>query len=304
MVPDPDGGWFDHDNFHRSQMMECLTFFLKNGLNLVISIAIGGVCLLGNAHADDKLMVLASTTSPEQSGLFGAILPKFKAKTGISVRVVALGTGLALDMARRGEADAVFVHDRFAEEKFIAEEHGMDRRTVMHNDFILVGPKNDPAEVKSAKDIITALQKIAKNQSIFVSRNDRSGTHALEMRLWRETKVDPKKLELSWYWRSDSGMGPALSTSAHLDAYTISDRGTWLYLRKNFPNLEILIDGDKDKRLLNVYSIILVNPKKHPHAKTDLAKSLADWFVSEAGQEAIREFKVGKQSLFMPGVPN
>ncbi len=283
--------------------MKRLSVCLKNGLIFVISIAIGGGCLLGNAHATGKLMVLASTTSPEQSGLFGAILPKFKAKTGISVRVVALGTGMALDMARRGEADAVFVHDRFAEENFIAEGHGMDRRTVMHNDFILVGPKNDPAGVKSTEDIITALQKVAKAQSVFVSRNDRSGTHALEMRLWKETKIDPKKLELSWYWRSDSGMGPALSTSSHLGAYTISDRGTWLYLRKNFPNLEILIDGAKDKRLLNVYSVILVNPAKHPQAKRDLAKSLADWFVSESGQEAIREFKVGEQSLFTPGAP-
>jgi tungstate transport system substrate-binding protein len=284
--------------------MKNLSFFLGGALKLVVLAAFGSSIMLPSAtRAEEKLMVLASTTSPEQSGLFGAILPKFKSQTGISVRVVALGTGLALDMARRGEADAVFVHDRIAEEKFVAEGHGLDRRTVMHNDFILVGPKDDPAGIKSTADIIEALQKIAKKQVTFVSRNDRSGTHALEMRLWKDTKVDPKKLDLSWYWRSDSGMGPALSTTSHLDAYTISDRGTWLYLHKNFPNLEVLIDGAKDKRMLNVYSVIPVNPEKHPHVKKDLARSLADWLVSKSGQEAIRDFKVNGRTMFTPGKP-
>jgi tungstate transport system substrate-binding protein len=249
------------------------------------------------ASAQERFIVVASTTSTEQSGLFGAILPAFEKDSGIKVRVVALGTGQALDLARRGDADVVFVHARAAEEKFLAEGHGVKRFPVMYNDFVLIGPKGDPAKVAGGKDILEALKKVQAAQAPFVSRGDRSGTHVAELELWKEAGIALDKAKGPWYRDTGQGMGPALNTAASMNAYILADRGTWLAFR-NRGDLAILVEGDR--RLFNQYGIMLVNPDKHPNVKQDLARKFVEWVVSPAGQKAIADYRIGGEQLFFP----
>src|SRR4029453_8261738 len=249
------------------------------------------------AIAHDRFIVVASTTSTEQSGLFGYLLPQFEKKTGIQVRVVALGTGQALDLARRGDADVVFVHARAAEEKFIAEGEGVKRVPVMYNDFVLIGPKTDPAKVAGSKDIVAALKKIEDARAPFLSRGDQSGTHIAELDLWKASGIDLEKSKGAWYRDTGQGMGPALNTAASMNAYILADRGSWLSFR-NRADLAIVVEGDK--RLFNQYGVILVNPDKHPNVKKDLGQAFIDWLVSPKGQAAIASYKVGGEQLFFP----
>jgi tungstate transport system substrate-binding protein len=249
------------------------------------------------AHAADSFITVASTTSTEQSGLFRHILPIFEQKTGIRVRVVALGTGQALDMGRRGDADVVFVHDEGAEEKFVAEGYGVKRLPVMYNDFVLIGPKSDPAGVKGGKDITEAFRKIRTAQAPFVSRGDKSGTHAAELRLWKIAGIEMPAAKGPWYRETGSGMGPALNTASSMNAYILADRGTWLSF-KNRGDLAILVEGDQ--RLFNQYGVILVNPARHKHVKEDMGRSFINWIVSPEGQRAIAAYKVGGEQLFFP----
>jgi tungstate transport system substrate-binding protein len=251
---------------------------------------------LAPAHAQDKFIVVASTTSTEQSGLFGHLLPQFKQASGIDVRVVALGTGQALDMGRRGDADVVFVHDQVAEEKFVAEGFGLQRRPVMYNDFVLIGPKSDPAGTRG-NDITAALGKLAASNAAFVSRGDKSGTHAAELRYWKAAGVDVAAAKPAGYKECGCGMGPALNIAASSNAYVLADRGTWLSF-KNRADLAVLVEGDK--RLFNQYGVIVVNPAKHPHVRKDLAQAFADWLVSPAGQNAIAAYRIGGEQLFFP----
>ena len=250
-----------------------------------------------NAHAQDKSIVVASTTSTEQSGLFGHILPMFTRKIGIEVRVVALGTGQALDVGRRGDADVVFVHDRAAEDKFVAEGYGVDRRDVMYNDFVLIGPKADPVKVAGGKDITAALKKIADAKAPFVSRGDKSGTHAAELRYFKSAGVDPTEGRGAWYRETGSGMGPALNTASSMNAYILADRGTWLSFR-NRGGLGIVVEGDR--KLFNPYGVILVNPAKHANVKKAAGLAFMDWLVSNEGQAAIASYKIGGEQLFFP----
>jgi tungstate transport system substrate-binding protein len=249
------------------------------------------------ALAQDKFIVVASTTSTEQSGLFGYLLPIFQKKAGIQVRVVALGTGQALDLARRGDADVVFVHARSAEEKFLAEGQGVKRFPVMYNDFVLIGPKSDPAKVAGGRDILEALKKVKAAQAPFVSRGDRSGTHIAELDLWKASGIDIAKEKGPWYRDTGQGMGPALNTAAAMNAYILSDRGTWISF-KNRGDLVIAVEGDK--RLFNQYGVMLVNPEKHPNVKKELGQTFVDWVISPEGQKAISEYKIGGEQLFFP----
>ena len=249
------------------------------------------------AVAQEKFIVVASTTSTEQSGLFGHILPAFQTKTGIQVRVVALGTGQALDLARRGDADVVFVHARSAEEKFLAEGHGVKRFPVMYNDFVLIGPKSDPAKVAGGKDILEALKKLKSAAAPFVSRGDRSGTHIAELDLWKLAGIDIAKDKGPWYKDTGQGMGPALNTASAMNGYILSDRGTWISF-KNRGDLVIEVEGDK--RLFNQYGVMLVNPEKHPNVKKELGQAFVDWVISPEGQRAIAEYKIGGEQLFFP----
>jgi len=253
---------------------------------------------LPEASAADaaRYITVASTTSTENSGLFDHLLPMFLEKTGIAVRVVALGTGQALDIARRGDADVVFVHDEAAEEKFVAEGFGIARQAVMYNDFLLVGPQSDPARVVG-KDITTALQAIKAAQAPFVSRGDRSGTHAAELRLWADAGVDIDASKGPWYRETGAGMGAALNTAAAMDAYAISDRGTWLSFT-NRGALTIVVEGDE--RLFNQYGVLLVNPARHPHVKRADAQAFVDWLVSAQGQAAIAAFRINGRQAFFP----
>jgi len=249
------------------------------------------------AGAQDRAITVASTTSTEQSGLFGHILPIFTRETGIAVHVVALGTGQALDLGRRGDADVVFVHDRAAEERFVAEGYGVRRRAVMYNDFIIVGPASDPAGLAGMLDAAAALRKIAAARAPFISRGDRSGTHAAELRLWREAGLDPTKGRGQWYREIGQGMGPALNAAAAQDAYVLADRGTWLAFR-NRQALRVLVQGDE--RLFNQYGVMLVNPARHPHVKAEAGQRFIDWLVSPAGQRSIAEYRIGGEQLFFP----
>ncbi|HMH17170.1 MAG TPA: extracellular solute-binding protein [Burkholderiales bacterium] len=249
------------------------------------------------ALAQEKFIVVASTTSTEQSGLFGYLLPVFQKKTGIQVRVVALGTGQALDLARRGDADVVFVHARSAEEKFLAEGHGVRRFDVMYNDFVLIGPKSDPAKVSGGKDILEGLRKIKAASAPFVSRGDKSGTHIAELDLWKLAGIDIATEKGPWYRDTGQGMGPALNTAAAMNAYILSDRGTWISF-KNRGELVIAVEGDK--RLFNQYGVMLVNPAKHPNVKKDLGQAFVDWVISPEGQKTIAEYKIGGEQLFFP----
>ena len=247
--------------------------------------------------AQQRFITVASTTSTEQSGLFKHLLPMFEKKTGIQVRVVALGTGQALDMGRRGDADVVFVHAQPLEEKFVAEGHGVRRFAVMYNDFVLIGPKSDPARVAGTEDIVSALQKIKAARAPFVSRGDRSGTHFAELQLWKAAGVNIEKEKGPWYRDTGSGMGPTLNTAAAMNGYALSDRGTWLSF-KNRGDLAIAVEGDK--RLFNQYGVILVNPAKHPHVKKEMAQAFIDWLVSREGQKAISGYKINGETLFFP----
>jgi len=249
------------------------------------------------AVAQDKYIIVASTTSTEQSGLFGYLLPVFQKKTGIQVRVVALGTGQALDLARRGDADVVFVHARSAEEKFIAEGHGVRRFDVMYNDFVLIGPRADPAKISGGKDILGGLKKIKAASAPFVSRGDRSGTHIAELDLWKLAGIDIATEKGPWYRDTGQGMGPALNTAAAMNAYILADRGTWISF-KNRGGLAIAVEGDK--RLFNQYGVMLVNPARHPNVKKDLGQAFVDWVISPEGQKTIAEYKIGGEQLFFP----
>jgi len=249
------------------------------------------------AVAQDKYIVVASTTSTEQSGLFGHILPAFQKKTGIQVRVVALGTGQALDLARRGDADVVFVHARSAEEKFLAEGHGVKRFDVMYNDFVLIGPKSDPAKISGGRDILDALKKIKSASAPFVSRGDKSGTHIAELDLWKLAGIDIATEKGPWYRDTGQGMGPALNTASAMNAYILSDRGTWISF-KNRGELAVAVEGDK--RLFNQYGVMLVNPARHPNVKKDLGQAFVDWVVSPEGQKTIAAYEIGGDQLFFP----
>ncbi|HEY7742237.1 MAG TPA: extracellular solute-binding protein [Burkholderiales bacterium] len=244
-----------------------------------------------------KFITVASTTSTEQSGLFKHLLPIFEKKTGIEVRVVALGTGQSLDMGKRGDADVVFVHARSLEEKFIAEGFGVKRFPVMYNDFVLVGPKSDPAKVAGGKDITAALKKIKASSAPFVSRGDRSGTHNAELRLWKQAGIDIAKEKGPWYRDTGQGMGPALNSASSMNGYILTDRGTWISF-KNRGDLTIVVEGDK--RLFNQYGVILVNPAKHKHVKKDMGQAFINWIVSPEGQKAIAGYKIGSDQLFFP----
>ena len=250
------------------------------------------------ARAEDPFIVVASTTSTQQSGLFGHLLPEFTKDTGIQVRIVAVGTGQALDMARRGDADVVFVHDTAAEEKFVAEGWGLKREPVMHNDFVLIGPSSDPAKVRG-KDVAAGLLKIKESGQTFVSRGDKSGTYAAELRYWKIAGVDLATDKPSGYRACGCGMGPALNMAASMHAYVLADRGTWLAF-KNRGDLTILVEGDK--RMFNPYGVIVVNPAKYPHVKLELGQRFADWLVSKRGQAVIASYKIGGEQLFFPDV--
>ncbi len=263
----------------------------------LMACAVGALmCAAVLAQAQEKFIVVASTTSTEQSGLFGQLLPQFKAATGIDARVVALGTGQALDMGRRGDADVVFVHDQAAEEKFVADGWGVKRYPVMYNDFVLVGPAADPAKVRG-KDIVAGLQKLAAGGAPFISRGDKSGTHAAELRYWKQAGVDLAAAKPAGYRECGCGMGPALNMGSSSNAYVLSDRGTWLSF-KNRGDLAVLVEGDT--RLFNQYGVMLVNPAKHPHVKQALGQSFVDWVVSAPGQAAIAAYKIGGEQLFFP----
>lgn len=249
------------------------------------------------ASAQDKFITVASTTSTEQSGLFKHLLPVFEKKTGIQVRVVALGTGQALDIARRGDADVVFVHDKDAEENFLSEGFGVQRFEVMYNDFVVAGPKADPAKVAGSKDVVAAYAKIAEAKAPFASRGDKSGTHAAELRLWKMAMVDPQSGKGAWYRETGSGMGPTLNTASAMNAYVFTDRGTWLSF-KNRGELIVLVEGDQ--RLFNQYGVMLVNPARHAHVKKELGQAFVDWVVSAEGQQTIAGYKIGGESLFVP----
>jgi len=264
---------------------------------LTRAFALAALCLASvAATAQERSIVMASTTSTEQSGLFAHLLPAFKKASNIDIKVVAVGTGQALDMGRRGDADVLFVHDQAAEEKFVAEGHGLARKPVMYNDFVLVGPKNDPAKSQGS-DIVAALGKLAEANAPFVSRGDKSGTHAAELRYWKAAGVEAPAQRFANYKECGCGMGPALNIASSSNAYVLSDRGTWLSF-KNRGDLGILVQGDK--KLFNQYGVIVVNPEKHPHVKRDAAQRFADWVVSPAGQQAIAAYKVGGEQLFFP----
>jgi tungstate transport system substrate-binding protein len=249
------------------------------------------------APAQDRSIVVGSTTSTQDSGLFGHLLPQFKAKTGIDVKVVAQGTGQALDTGRRGDADVLFVHAKAEEEKFIADGSGVKRYPVMYNDFVLIGPKSDPAGIKGMKDVTEAFKTIKSKSAPFISRGDRSGTHIAELDLWKAAGIDIGKDKGPWYKEIGQGMGAALNTASASNAYVLADRGTWLSF-KNRGELDILVAGDK--RMFNQYGVMLVNPTKHPHVKKELGQAFIDWLISPEGQKVIADYKIDGQQLFFP----
>jgi len=242
-------------------------------------------------------ITVASTTSTEQSGLFRHLLPIFERQTGIQVRVVAVGTGQALDIGRRGDADVVLVHAKPLEEKFMAEGQGVRRYDVMYNDFVLIGPKSDPARVRGSKDVVAAFQRIHAARAPFVSRGDRSGTHFAELEIWKLAGIDIAKEKAAWYRDTGQGMGPALNTAAGMNAYLLADRGTWLSFKNRG---ELAIDVEGDKRLYNQYGVMLVNPAKHPKVKKEMGQAFVDWLLSAEGQKAIADYKINGEQLFFP----
>ncbi|HEY8564518.1 MAG TPA: substrate-binding domain-containing protein [Beijerinckiaceae bacterium] len=248
------------------------------------------------AAAQERSMTVASTTSTEQSGLFAHLLPAFTRASGIAVKIVAVGSGQALDIGRRGDADVVFVHDRAAEEKFVAEGFAAKRQDVMYNDFVIVGPRADPAKAVG-KDVLEALRRIAAAKAPFVSRGDKSGTHAAELRYWRESGLDLAAVRGDWYKEIGQGMGSALNTASATGAYVLADRGTWLSF-KNRSDLAVLVEGDQ--RLFNPYGVMLVSPSKHPHVKAAEGQAFIDWLISGPGQRAIADYRIGGEQLFFP----
>ena len=263
---------------------------------LALAWAASALAAAGTAQAQSPFIVMASTTSTEQSGLFAHLLPAFKAATGTAVRVVAQGTGQALDMGRRGDADIVFVHDTAAEEQFVAEAFSLKRLPVMFNDFVLIGPATDPARLRG-RDITAALQKIAAAGAPFISRGDKSGTHAAELRYWQAAGLNLSAARPAGYQACGCGMGPALNIAASTGAHVLADRGTWLSF-KNRAGLAVLVEGDS--RLFNQYGVMVVNPARHPHVKQALAQGFADWVVSPAGQAVIASYRIGGEQLFFP----
>ena len=270
---------------------------MKTRLLLVALGLAAAVAVFFAATRNDRSIVVASTTSTQDSGLFGHILPLFKNHSGIEVRVVAQGTGQALDTGRRGDADVVFVHARSQEEKFVADGFGVRRYPVMYNDFILVGPKTDPAGIAGTKDIVAALQNIKAKQSAFISRGDKSGTHIAELGLWKAAGIDVARDRGTWYKEIGQGMGAALNTASAASAYVLTDRGTWISF-KNRGDLVIAVEGDH--RLFNQYGVMLVNPEKHKHVKQALGQAFIDWLISPEGQKAIADYQIGGQQLFFP----
>jgi len=270
---------------------------MLNRRALIAFIAVALVALAAPARAQNQSIMLASTTSTQDSGLFGHLLPLFKAKTGVTVKVVAQGTGHALDSGRRGDADVVFVHAKAQEEKFLAEGAGVKRYPVMYNDFVLVGPAGDPAGITDMKDVGAALRQIMTKQAAFISRGDRSGTHSAELKLWQAAGVDIDKDKKAWYKSIGQGMGAALNIASASNAYVLSDRGSWIHF-KNKGALAILVEGDQ--RLFNQYGVMLVNPAKHPSVKAALGQRFIDWLVSAEGQQAIAGYKLGGAQLFYP----
>ncbi len=269
----------------------------KTKLLAFIAIFAAATFSTGHAFAQEKSIVVASTTSTQDSGLFEYLLPLYKQKTGVIVKVIAQGTGQALDTGRRGDADVVFVHARSAEEKFLAEGQSTKRYPVMYNDFVLIGPKSDPAGVRGMKDVGKAFQTIKDKQASFISRGDRSGTHIAELQLWKDSGIDIEKDKGPWYKSIGQGMGAALNTASGSNGYVLSDRGTWLNF-KNRGDLEILVEGDK--RMFNQYGVMLVNPEKHPNVKKDLGQQFIDYLVSPEGQKAIANYKINGEQLFYP----
>lgn len=263
---------------------------------LVFGILAAAIALTAPAFAEEKSIVVASTTSTQDSGLFDHILPAFKAKTGIDVRVIAQGTGQALDTAKRGDADVVFVHAKAQEERFVTDGFGVKRYPVMYNDFVLVGPRSDPASVRG-KGIAAALKIIRDRAAPFISRGDKSGTHSAELALWKGGDIDIATGKGPWYREIGQGMGAALNTALAMNGYTLSDRGTWLAF-KNRGALDIVVEGDK--QLFNQYGVILANPEKHPHVKKELGQQFIDWLISADGQKAIAAYKINGQQLFFP----
>jgi tungstate transport system substrate-binding protein len=253
--------------------------------------------LLGAAEAAERYITLASTTSTQASGLFDYLLPQFTQKTGVEVRVVAVGTGQALKLGEKGDADVLLVHDPAGEQKFVSQGYGVDRRPVMYNDFVIVGPENDPAHIEGGRDAVKAFQAIAGSKSTFLSRGDDSGTHRQELRLWAAAGIDPRAASGTWYKELGAGMGAALNTAAGLDGYTMSDRATWLSF-KNRARLGLLAEGDP--RLFNPYSVILVNPDRHPGVKVEDARAFSDWLCGPAGQQAVGSYVIDGQVVFHP----
>jgi tungstate transport system substrate-binding protein len=269
-------------------------------IGLVCSLAAGFLLVLMSTSAVAQprpFITVASTTSTEESGLFGHLLPAFAKDSGIQVRVVAVGTGQALKIGERGDCDVVLVHDWAAELAFVEHGFGIGRREVMYNDFVLLGPKGDPAHVYGGKDIVAALRRIAAANAPFVARGDDSGTSKAELRLWSEAGIDPKKTGGGWYRDTGSGMGPTLNAAAAMDGYALSDRGTWLSF-KNKRTLTIAVE--EDRRLFNQYGVMLVNPAIHPHVKQELGRRFIEWLTSALGQQAIADYKVGGAQLFFP----
>lgn len=271
----------------------------------ILAVLAAAICAVplaaGPARAAAPFITVASTTSTEQSGLFGHLLSAFTKRTGIEVRVVAVGTGQALKLGERGDADVLFVHDRAAELKFVADGWGVGRHDLMYNDFIVVGPRSDPAGVAGSKDAVAAFRRVADTQAPFITRGDDSGTNAAELRLWRDAGIDPKAAShgSGWYKDIGGGMGPALNTAAAMGAYTLSDRGTWLSFQ-NRRDLVIAVEGDR--RLFNQYGVMLVNPARHPSVKADLGRTFIDWLISPEGQGTIASYKINGEQLFFPDV--
>jgi len=264
---------------------------------LIAAAVLGGLALTSPSFAQDKSIVVASTTSTQDSGLFEYLLPIVKQKTGITVKVVAQGTGQALDTGRRGDCDVVWVHAKSAEEKFLAEGQGVKRYPVMYNDFVLIGPKSDPAGVKGMKDVAKAFQTIKDKQATFISRGDRSGTNIAELKLWKDAGIDIDKDKGPWYKAIGQGMGAALNTAGASNAYVLSDRGTWIHF-KNKGDLVIVVEGDK--RMFNQYGVMLVNPAKHPNVKKDLGQQFINYIISPEGQKDIANYKINGEQLFYP----
>ena len=273
-----------------------MKWLVRSSLLVLLAVLMNAMSLSAPALAQDKSIVVASTTSTQDSGLFGYLLPIFKEKTGIEVKVLAQGTGQALDTARRCDADVVFVHAKSAEEKFLADGYGVKRYPVMYNDFILIGPKSDPAGIRG-KDILTALQTIKAKAAPFISRGDRSGTNIAELALWKEAGINIESDKGPWYKEIGQGMGAALNTASASNAYVLSDRGTWLAFQ-NRGDLAILVEGDK--RLFNQYGVMLVAPAKCPNVKKDFGQQFIDWLVSPEGQKVIAGYKINGQQLFYP----